>query len=201
MRIWDISKTLDAHTPKYPDDPDITVSGIFSEAGWRITRLGINSHSGSHFDFPRHFFDQGACATDFGLDYFLGPCTVAVVGKDEIVDVEFIKRANPAGGRLLLRTDRLHFNVLTVAAAEYIAQNHFKIIGTDSLGIEEAETEFPVHNTLLGGNVLILENLELANIAQGRYIFVGLPIKLGEGDGAPARVFLVHPDDFSKLLV
>jgi len=51
---------------------------------------------------------------------------------------------------------------------------------------------YPVHHTLLGAGVVIIEGLDLRGIAAGRYDLICAPIKIAHGDGAPARVFLIE---------
>jgi len=63
-------------------------------------------------------------------------------------------------------------------------------VGVDYLSIEPQGPEkqgYPVHNTLLRANVVIIEGLDLRGIAAGDYELVCAPIKLLGGDGAPAR--------------
>jgi arylformamidase len=47
-----------------------------------------------------------------------------------------------------------------------------------------------VHRTLLSGGVWIIEGLNLSGVKQGKYDLICLPLKLGDGDGAPARAIL-----------
>jgi len=49
-----------------------------------------------------------------------------------------------------------------------------------------------VHKTLLGANVVIVEGLDLRGVVPGQYELVCAPIKLLNGDGAPARVLLIE---------
>jgi len=70
-----------------------------------------------------------------------------------------------------------------------------KLVGVDYLSIEPQGPEkqgYPVHNTLLRANVVIIEGLDMRGIAAGEYDLVCAPIKLQDGDGAPARVFLIE---------
>jgi kynurenine formamidase len=45
----------------------------------------------------------------------------------------------------------------------------------------------PVHRTLLSPETLIVEGLNLAAVEPGGYDLVCLPLKIRDGDGAPAR--------------
>ncbi|HAI20406.1 MAG TPA: hypothetical protein DCM14_00630, partial [Clostridiales bacterium UBA8153] len=47
------------------------------------------------------------------------------------------------------------------------------------------------HLRLLEAGIPIVEGLRLAGVAPGDYFFVCLPLKLRDGDGAPARAILL----------
>jgi arylformamidase len=47
-----------------------------------------------------------------------------------------------------------------------------------------------VHRTLLGAGVIIIEGLNLAEVAPGSYELICLPLRVAGADGAPARVIL-----------
>ena len=49
-----------------------------------------------------------------------------------------------------------------------------------------------MHNTLLRAGVVIVETLDLRAIPPGEYELVCAPLKIKDGDGAPARVFLIE---------
>ena len=56
-----------------------------------------------------------------------------------------------------------------------------------------SSTRFPVHHTLLGAGVVIIEGLNLSAVTAGDYELIALPLKLKGADGAPARVVLRSP--------
>jgi len=65
-------------------------------------------------------------------------------------------------------------------------------VGIDYLGIHRfADGSTPVHHILLGDGVVIVEGLDLHDIAPGRYQLVCLPLKIAKGDGAPVRALLI----------
>ncbi|HET9772333.1 MAG TPA: cyclase family protein, partial [Acidimicrobiia bacterium] len=58
----------------------------------------------------------------------------------------------------------------------------------------EPDTDsYPVHRTLLGAGVVIVEGLDLTAVAPGSYELVCLPLRITGGDGAPARAVLIAP--------
>ena len=48
----------------------------------------------------------------------------------------------------------------------------------------------PAHHVLLGSGVIIIEVLNLSDADAGSYEMYCLPLKIANGDGAPARVVL-----------
>jgi arylformamidase len=68
-----------------------------------------------------------------------------------------------------------------------------KTIGMDYLSIEQFGSKtFEVHKLLLGRGILIIEGLDLSEIAAGPYLLSCLPLKLEHVDGAPARAVLMR---------
>jgi len=50
----------------------------------------------------------------------------------------------------------------------------------------------PSHHELLEAGVVIVENLDLSRVPPGVYDLIVLPLKLLDGDGAPARAVLIR---------
>ena len=50
------------------------------------------------------------------------------------------------------------------------------------------------HKSLLSKSIVIFEGLDLSSVEPGEYNFIGLPLRLVDLDGAPARVLLVKND-------
>jgi len=68
-------------------------------------------------------------------------------------------------------------------------------VGIDYLSIEPQGPEkagYPVHMTLLGAQVVIIEGLDLRAVEPGTYELICAPLKILDGDGAPTRVFLIE---------
>ncbi|HEY8823933.1 MAG TPA: cyclase family protein, partial [Candidatus Limnocylindria bacterium] len=87
------------------------------------------------------------------------------------------------------------FTTINASAARWCVAHRVKLVGIDYLSIEPQGPEkegYPVHKTLLGANVVIIEGLDLRAVAPGQYDLVCAPIKLLDGDGAPARVLLIE---------
>jgi arylformamidase len=85
----------------------------------------------------------------------------------------------------------LDYSFVSEDAARYLVDMGIKLVGVDYLSIEEYKKEgYPAHHILLGAGVVIVEGLDLSGVPSGDYEVLCLPLKLKDGDGAPARVFL-----------
>ena len=66
-----------------------------------------------------------------------------------------------------------------------------RLVGIDYLSVEKFNFDEPTtHLVLLGANVIIVEGLALGDVPPGDYELICLPLKIKDGDGAPARVVL-----------
>jgi arylformamidase len=83
--------------------------------------------------------------------------------------------------------------VLTPEGARWLVDRGVRLVGADTLSIEPDTDSYPVHRILLGAGVVIVEGLALAAVAPGPYEFVCLPLRIVDGDGAPARAVLIRP--------
>jgi arylformamidase len=62
-------------------------------------------------------------------------------------------------------------------------------VGVDYLSVEPFDSGMKVHLTLVPA-MTVFEGLDLRAISAGKYIFVGLPLRINT-DGAPARAILI----------
>jgi kynurenine formamidase len=71
--------------------------------------------------------------------------------------------------------------------AEFLVNKKVSMVGSDTCNPDTGD-DFPIHRTLLGGDVLIIENLtNLDKLVGKECVIYALPIYLGL-DAAPARV-------------
>ncbi|MDA0205228.1 MAG: cyclase family protein [Acidobacteria bacterium] len=88
------------------------------------------------------------------------------------------------------RADELHFPGIAPELAEVLAQRGVKAVGIDTASIDYgASKDFQTHQILMGAGVTGLENLVGLDAlpARGSWV-VALPMKIGAGSGAPARI-------------
>ncbi len=207
--IYDISVPLHSGGVVYPGNPSISITAqqaISQGAGANVSRLDLGSHSGTHVDAPKHFFDDGAGADTLPLDVLMGPARLIAMD-DAVKSVgEAELRAHDLRGveRLLIRTrnsawlssgsSEFHPDYTYVApdGAAYLVSIGVKLVGVDYLSVEQFHSgHHRTHRTLLGAGVVIVEGLVLSEPPPGDYELRCLPLRLTGLDGAPARAVLV----------
>lgn len=189
MEYFDISKELFS-TEVYPGDPAPEKEVFMSIQGGdacNLTILKMGSHNGTHMDAPHHFVDEGRTIDQLSLDQVNGPCSVIAVSGT--VDREILKNIMPENcDRLLLKGDF----TLTVDGSAYLAEQKLKLYGLEAMTVGYGDDGVAIHRTLLGSDMVILENLMLRDVEEGTYFLCAAPLKMAGLDGAPCRAFLMR---------
>ncbi|MBA2276865.1 MAG: cyclase family protein [Chloroflexia bacterium] len=209
--VIDVSLPISPDLCVWPGDAAIEVtaaSRISTGAAANVSRLDCTSHTGTHVDAPWHFVDHGKRLEDIALERWIGPCFVAEIdARVTRIDAGHLESAGipPGTDRVILKTansrlwktGKLTFETgyvgLSPDAARWVVDHGVRLIGIDYLSIEPyQEPGHQTHLTLLENEVLILEGLNLTDVAPGVYDLVCLPLRLTAGDGAPARALLIR---------
>lgn len=209
MAIYDVTVAISESVPIYEGDPKVKIDtfvSIAKGAAANVSNVCFGAHTGTHVDAPNHFIDGARRVDDLDVEKLIGPCLlvevpgdVVAIGPEHLPDLSGIERIvfktrnsafwnTPEDG---FRTD---FTYLTAATAKAIADAGINLVGIDYLSIEAPGAEgHPVHITLLEKEIVILEGLDLREVAAGEYELICLPLKYvgGTGDGAPARTVLM----------
>lgn len=212
MKIHDVSLALRPDMITWPGEPAPRIEPLRRIAKGdtaNVSVVTLGDHAGTHVDPPIHFLEGGNTVDRLPLDALVGPCVVVAYDGPGHVSAEWLGRAKIAAGteRILFKTGNSarwgdpkatftrDFTTINASAARWCVEHRIRLVGIDYLSIEPQGPEkegYPVHKTLLGANVVIIEGLDLSSVAPGQYdLFCG-PIKLLNGDGAPARVFLIE---------
>ena len=208
MKIYDVTVAISETVPIYEGDPKVKIDSFVSIANGsaaNVSNVCFGAHTGTHVDAPNHFIDGTRTVGDLDVEKLIGPCLVVEVPADVIAiepehlpvlqDIERIvfKTRNSAFWNTPEDGFRTDFTYITLATAKTLADAGIKLVGIDYLSIEAPGAEgHPVHITLLEKEIVILEGLDLREIAAGDYELICLPLKYvgGTGDGAPARTVL-----------
>ena len=206
-RIFDISVPIRTGGLVYPGNPEIDISlqqAVAKGASANVSTIRFGSHTGTHVDASRHFFDDGQPVDKIPLDRLIGPALLVTFG-DEIRSVGASDlRARDLKGhkRILIRTRNSallsqrefvpDYTFLAPDGAQYLVDSGVELVGVDYLSIEEFHSgHHRTHRTLLERSVVIVEGLDLSAPSPGEYNFICLPLRIEGCDGAPARAVLI----------
>jgi arylformamidase len=208
-KLIDISIPISSDMPVWPGDPPVQVrpaKRVAAGDASNVSVLVLGSHTGTHVDPPSHFIEGGKSVDRLDPTIFVGPAWVLDLpdAAGEIGPVELESAGIPADAeRLLIRTPnsgtlapgrpfREDFACLSVEAAAWCVGRSLRLVGVDSLSVERADApkEHPVHRTLLSAEVVIVEGLDLSTVPAGACELICLPLRVEDGDGAPARAFV-----------
>jgi len=89
---------------------------------------------------------------------------------------------------------RADFAGIAADGAQWIVDRNIALIGVDYLSVGPKGMGRPTHEILLNAGVVIVEGLNLADVAPGDYDLYCLPLKLKDCDGAPARAILIEKE-------
>ncbi|HEV8675940.1 MAG TPA: cyclase family protein [Methylomirabilota bacterium] len=187
----------------YEGDPPVEVTvALAIERGdpANVSRLRLGSHTGTHVDAPRHFLPGADTVDRLPWEPLLGPVQIVECPPGPI-EPETAARTPAGEQRVIFKTGnstlwkRGHFvrdyQALTREAARELVRAGVRLVGIDYLSIEAFRAPgHPVHHCLLEAGIVILEGLDLSAVPPGRYQLVCLPLRLQDGDGAPARALL-----------
>ena len=204
-RFLDVSVPLAPGIPAYPGNPEFELQPIkrIAEGGSsNVSRVVMGTHTGTHVDAPRHFFDGSAGVDELALDLLIGRAHVVDMPRRGGITVDDLARAGLREDlRVLLRTPnsalwngtafKQDYTYLTEEAARYLVAQGVKVVGIDYLSVEQfKKAGAPAHRALLSQGVIIIEGLNLSDADPGMYEMYCLPLRIAGGDGAPARVVL-----------
>ena len=212
MKIHDVSLTVTAGMTTWGDEPGPELRPfrrIANGGSSNVSTLTLSDHTGTHVDPPRHFIEGAATADALPLDALIGPCVVVAYPGDSSITAEWLATSPlPAQTRRILfktRNSRLWADPshrvsseivgVGASAARWCVDRGVRLVGIDYLTIEPQGPEkagHPTHHALLEAGVVIVEGLDLRTVEPGSYDLVCAPLKIGGGDGAPARVFLLE---------
>lgn len=207
-RIYDISLPVTAGGVVYPGNPPIVFEAQQALArgdGANVSSLAFGSHTATHVDAAKHFFDDGQTVDHLPLERLIGPCVVLEfgervmsIGKADLQrhDLTGVKRVlcKTRNSTVLQRRPEFvkDYTYISPEGAEYLVGLGVELVGVDYLSVEQFKSgHHRTHLALLEAEVVIIEGLALADVLPGRYQLVCLPLKLAGLDGAPARAVLI----------
>lgn len=221
-RLVELSQVIRDGLVTYPGLPAPVISDHLSREASRasyapgtefhIARIEMVANTGTYVDAPSHRYADGADLAALPLDRVadLPGLVVDVRGSTEraIGPEAFLPFALAGRAVLVLTGWARHFGTpayasghpfLTEAAARHLVGSDARLVGIDSLNIDDtADQRRPVHSTLLEAGIPVCEHLtRLEALPTSGFRFSAVPVAV-EGMGTfPVRAWAVldAPDD------
>lgn len=195
--------------PAWPGSAGVSVRSAMRLADGdpaNVSVLSLDVHCGTHIDAPLHTLTDGAPVGSIAIDRTVGEAfVVEVLGRRAIRADDLASTVPRDATRILLRTDNSHgvsynrfdedFCALTADAAEWLVEHGATLIGIDAMSVQRYDGPKATHDVLLRAGVVILEGLNLRDVAPGAYRLLCLPLAVPGLEGAPARAVLEIDDE------
>lgn len=178
------------------------------EDGWNAKMLHLYSHCGTHMDAPYHFGVSEQTIDQLPPEQLMG--VAWILRLNQIKAAELITPAHlgqirdnfQSGESLLIQTDwsaligtedyRDALPRISSEMAQWCVDAGVRMLGVEPpsvADVNDLEEVTHIHQILLGGGVTIIEGLtNLDRIWTDQVFLIALPLKILNGDGAPARV-------------
>jgi kynurenine formamidase len=184
-------------------------------------KLSMSEHTGTHVDAPGHFMPPGhpehRWVGEVPPETWMGRAAVLACRDAEprsAIPAERVRRWEAEHG-VIRAGDIVVFNFgwhdkwaarphdlefmtnwpgLSVPCAELLVERGVKAVGVDTLSpdVYGAQGD-PIHRTLLGRGVVIIENLANLDALPPVCYLLALPLKIREGTGSPIRAIALAP--------
>lgn len=187
---------------------------VLEKDGWNASTLSLYSHCGTHMDAPIHFGVGRQTIDQLDVSQVIGPAWLVDVRPIEpraSIGVEYmsgIAEKIEAGDSILICTGwseyagqdkyRNELPRISTDLARWCVNTGVRMLGVeppsvaDVNNIEELTT---VHKILFEGGVIVVEGLaNLQSLTKHKVTFIALPLKIANGDGAPARAVAIEED-------
>lgn len=203
-KIYDITPAISPALNVWPGDTPFSYDIVMEQQqGDPVTLSRIHStvHLGAHADAPMHYGIGGESIAERDLHYYLGECQVIEV---DVARNSRIKPENLAGKiieaeRVLFKTGTFDspykwnsdFAALSPELLDYLHKQGAILVGIDTPSADLQDSkDLPAHQRLFANNMAILEGLALADVPEGIYELIALPLKFAGLDGSPVRAVL-----------
>jgi arylformamidase len=185
---------------------------ILERDGWNARTLHMYGHSGTHMDAPLHFGVNNRTIDDFKPEDFIGKAHILRlnISTDSYLisesDLEPVTDLIEPGDSLVIQSGwsahiykeryRKGLPRISQNAAQCLVDHKIKMLGVESPSVADVgnlEEVTNIHRILMDGNVIIIEGLtNLDQLQKNTFTLMAFPLKIKDGDGAPARVIAIE---------
>ena len=214
MRYVDLSHTIHDGMITYQGLPAPIICDFYSreesrefyddDASFQIGQMTMVGNTGTYMDCPFHRFEGGKDFSELFLSDLVDIPGVRISishTQSLAIQKEHLTKYDLKGKAVLFHTgwdqfwreDQYFHNhpYLSKEAAEYLRSEKVKIVGIDSHNIDDTRrSNRPVHTTLLGANILIVEHMcQLHLVPEEGFYFTVVPPKIKGTGSFPVRAY------------
>lgn len=201
MKLVDLSHPISNLMSTYPSDPKtLIVKKKEIEANRSLLHsITMGTHSGTHLDTPAHILKEGKTLSDFPLSSFMGKAikinekSTLNFNLKDIDGVIFETRWSR-----FYKDSKKYFGngrpKIPIRLINKLIKANLKFFGCDLPSVDSTGSEDkPVHNALLGNDIIIYESLaSLDKIPTfKKFNFIGLPLYLHKLEASPVRAIAI----------
>ncbi len=168
-----------------------------------LSSIRTTVHLGAHADAPSHYHPDGIDIARRELSRYLGLCEVrtALVPPRTRLTPAHLGHAPLRAPRQLLRTGTFpqpnawtpEFAALSPELVDWLAGEGAVLVGIDTPSVDLADDALLLsHAALFRHDLAVLEGLVLAEVPDGLYLLIALPLPLVGADASPVRAILVE---------
>ncbi len=207
MKVIDLSQTLEQGMSVYPGAPEPTFEQVGSVTGgdvYQLIKFTMTTHTGTHMDCNTHVSKEGYYTDTQDMAFFMGKGVVidcSKYGEREEMGMEIFRGIDLDGINFILiycnwakRWGTLEFwsnyPYISEEVAHFIASHKtIRGIGLEYACLDPAEqTDLDLHKIILAKEKVIIENFtNLDKLIGKEFTYIGLPLKLKNGEGSPIR--------------
>jgi arylformamidase len=214
MLFIDLSHTIEHGMTTYPGLPGPLICDYLSREASRrdyapgvefqIGKIEMVANTGTYLDSPFHRYADGKDLSQLPLDSLAALDGIVVqvsAAAGRAISWRSFEDCTVEGKAVLVHTGwDVHWRTerylsghpfLTRDAAEYLVSRGAVLVGIDSLNIDDiSDLSRPVHSTLLGAEVPIVEHMcNLAGLTDREFHFFAVPAKVAGFGTWPVRAF------------
>jgi arylformamidase len=201
--IYDISPVISPRLQVWPGDAPPrreVLLDMKQGANLTLSTLHATVHLGAHADAPSHYGADADTIDRRSLETYLGPCQVISLRVPRGVRVLPAMVSAPIRAeRILFATgtfpDPEKFNedfaALSPDLIDHLHGQKVSLVGIDTPSVDLFHSkDLPSHHACLRHDMAILEGISLANVPEGIYELIALPLRLEGFDASPVRALL-----------
>ena len=191
---------------------EIESAKTLAKDGWNASTLHLYSHVGTHMDAPMHFEINNQTIDKIPVQRLVSEAWVvnlthiAPSSLLTVEDMESIADKIQEGQSLILHTGwskKLYTDAyrnklprISKELANWMGDKGIGLLGVEPPSVADVhniDEVTEIHTILMKNDIIILEGLaNLHKISEEKITLIALPLKVENGDGAPARVLAME---------